>query len=100
MTKYIIILLLILFPLNVVSQVSMNKTTLCTDGVSIQRTLTNREFQEKPIWMGITENNAIISVYYNKENTRWTVVEFIGRIGCILGAGEESQLSTEYSTKK
>lgn len=95
-------LLLFLFtiPGIVAAQQQANKPVLCSDTERVIRTLTSMEYEERPIWMGVDNKDNTFSVFYNKETSGWTIIEFKGRTACVLGAGYESHLSQELSTKK
>jgi hypothetical protein len=70
---------------------------ICTDTEKLIKALTGREYQEKPIWMGVNKDDHTFSVFVNKDTKGWTIIEFKGRTACVLGAGEESLISTELN---
>lgn len=93
------LLLLLLIPLNVLAQQTAYKAVMCADTQSVITALTGKEYKEKPFWMGIDQKEHTYSIFYNKETSGWTIIEFKGKTACILGAGEESQLSQELSKR-
>lgn len=95
-----IILFLLAIPTIVSAQQQANKPVLCSDTERVIKTLTSMEYEERPIWMGVDNKDNTFSVFYNKETTGWTIIEFKGRTACVLGAGYESQLSQELSSIK
>jgi len=97
--KYLLICSL-LIPLSVKAQQTAYKVVVCAETENVIRTLTGKDYKEKPFWMGVDNKDNTFSIFYNKETTGWTIIEFKGRTACVLGAGEESQLSQELSTKK
>ena len=94
------LLLLLLVPYNVYAQQTAYKAVMCAETTKVIKTLTGKEYEEKPFWMGVDNKDHTFSIFYNKETTGWTIIEFKGRTACVLGAGEESQLSQELSIKK
>ena len=97
--KYLLICLL-LIPLSVEAQQTAYKFVMCAETENVINTLTGKDYKEKPFWMGVDNKDNTFSIFYNKETTGWTIIEFKGRTACVLGAGEESQLSQELSTIK
>ena len=93
------LLLLLLIPFNVHAQQTAYKAVMCADTQSVITALTGKEYKEKPFWMGVDQKEHTYSIFYNKETSGWTIIEFKGKTACILGAGEESQLSQELSKR-
>lgn len=81
-------------------QQRFNKPVMCANTEKVITTLTGSEYEEKPFWMGVDERDHTFSIFYNKNTTAWTIIEFKGQTACVLGAGEESQLSQELGGKK
>lgn len=92
-------LLLLLLPLTASAQQTAYKAVMCSDTEVVIRSLTGKDYKERPFWMGTDQKDHTYSIFYNKETTGWTIIEFKGKTACILGAGEESQLSIELSGK-
>lgn len=93
------LLLLLLVPFSLHAQQQFNKPVMCAETEKVIKSLTGEEYKERPFWMGVDERDHTFSIFYNKETTGWTIIEFKGRIACVLGAGNESQLSQEFSNK-
>lgn len=93
------LLFFLLIPFNLQAQQQFNKPVMCAQTEQVIKSLTGEEYKEKPFWMGVDERDHTFSIFYNKETTGWTIIEFKGRIACVLGAGSESQLSQEFSKK-
>lgn len=97
MKKFLLVLLL--FPFTARAQQTAYKAVMCADTQSVITALTGKDYKEKPFWMGVDQKEHTYSIFYNKETSGWTIIEFKGKTACILGAGEESQLSQELSGK-
>lgn len=93
------LLILLLLPFTAQAQQTAYKAVMCADTQSVISSLTGKDYKEKPFWMGVDQKDHTFSVFYNKDTTGWTIIEFKGKTACILGAGEESQLSRELATK-
>lgn len=94
-----ILFLLLAFPITALAQQTAYKAVMCADTEKVIGALTGKDYKEKPFWMGVDQKDHTFSIFYNKETTGWTIIEFKGKTACILGAGEESQLSQELSGK-
>lgn len=94
-----ILFLLLSFPITALAQQTAYKAVMCADTEKVIGALTGKDYKEKPFWMGVDQKDHTFSIFYNKETTGWTIIEFKGKTACILGAGEESQLSQELSGK-
>lgn len=93
------ILALFLLPCSAYAQQTAYKAVMCADTEKVISALTGKDYKERPFWMGVDQKDHTYSIFYNKETTGWTIIEFKGKTACILGAGEESQLSQELSGK-
>ena len=98
MKKFLLVLLL--FPFTAHAQQTAYKAVMCADTQNVIKSLTGNDYKERPFWMGVDQKDHPFSIFYNKETTGWTIIEFKGKTACILGAGEESQLSQELSKIK
>ena len=96
MNKYLIIFML---PFAAEAQQTAYKAVMCADTEKVITALTGKDYKEQPFWMGVDQKDHTYSIFYNKQTTGWTIIEFKGKTACILGAGEESQLSQELSGK-
>lgn len=93
------LLILLLLPFAAQAQQTAYKAVMCADTQSVISSLTGKDYKEKPFWMGVDQKDHTFSVFYNKDTTGWTIIEFKGKTACILGAGEESQLAQELPRK-
>jgi hypothetical protein len=76
----------------------VNKKVICSNLVNIAEMLVKSE--ERLIWQGKDSGSGnIISVFINKKDNSWTVIESNKDIGCILGVGEEFQIKWQPSSK-
>lgn len=94
-----ILALIMLIPCVAHAQQTAYKAVMCADTEKVIGALTGKEYKERPFWMGVDQKDHTYSIFYNKETSGWTIIEFKGKTACILGAGEESQLSKELSGK-
>ena len=63
-------------------------TFRCTDTQPLLDYLA-MEYGEKVVWVGKTINvETFIALYKNVEKGTWTIVQYNGRMACVLGAGE------------
>ncbi|NCZ29603.1 hypothetical protein EB118_16970 [bacterium] len=93
MKKILIALSLMTAAVN--AQTVVQKPVLCADLKEIIKTVTGQEHQELPIWRGAENDFGNRTVlFYNKEKTGWTIVEYRNEWGCIIGASEKSELAT------
>lgn len=79
-----------------------NKPVLCGDFGLIMAMVTGKDWKEVPIWRGgPNEAGNQTVLFFNPERTTWTLVEYRGSLGCVLGSGETSQLSDQlrFETK-
>lgn len=88
--------ILALLPFTVNAQQQYNKPVMCAQTQQVINTLIGKEYKEKPIWMGVNEKNNTFSLFVNQDTKSWTLIEFRGNTACVLGAGEESQVSKEF----
>lgn len=88
MKKFIICFLLL--PLLVMAQVTVQKPLVCDEPERLIDAISNGQYQEKLSWSGNGEvNNFVLMV--NEKTKTWTILEFNGKIACILGTGIDHQ---------
>jgi hypothetical protein len=76
----------------------VNKKFVCDDTSVLMDELVNGEYNEKPIWRGIdSETKTIYGVLMNSKTGTWTIIQFDGKMTCVLGVGEEAKLLTPGS---
>lgn len=69
------------------------KTVICGPFETILKGLTDKDIDEKPIWVGQDESkNSSYIVFVNKTTGAFTIVQLGKEIGCILGIGYKSEL--------
>jgi len=74
----------------------MNKPVPCGDFGQIMATVTGKDWREVPIWRGgPNEMGNQTVLFFNNEKTNWTLVEYRGGLGCVLGSGETSALGDQ-----
>lgn len=95
--KKLLILLSILGFTAATAQTVLNKRVVCLDTESLIRNLIGKDYEEQPVWMGVNDRDNTFSLFINKETATWTIIEFKGKTGCILGAGKDSQISQDIN---
>jgi len=85
-----------LFGIPAHAQQNYVKSVICAKTEQVIKTLTGKEYEEKPIWMGVDDKEHTFSIFFNKATSAWTLIEFKGNVACILGAGNESQVAREF----
>lgn len=67
------------------------KPVMCGPLSSIIKTLTERDVDEKLLWIGRDESQkSDYALFVNAKNGAFTIVQFANEIGCILGLGYKS----------
>lgn len=67
-----------------------NKPLICNSTQTIFKALTET-YNEKPVWMAKGENTQF-TLFVNKKEDTWTLVQFTPEVACILGVGKESTM--------
>lgn len=71
--------------------VTVNKPIFCGPLSIILTSLAEKEVNEKPVWIGRSENSTSdIIVFVNFETSGFTIVEMGKEVGCIIGIGAKS----------
>lgn len=100
MTKYIVLIMVLLLPITGLAQSRAAKPVICYEMKDIVSVLTNKENKEIPLWRGgPNENGNNVVLFYNKNTTAWTLVEYRDQTGCVIGMGEQSKFSKELEDK-
>ena len=69
--------------------VEIQKPVICDSTDTVIKLLSSENYQEKPIWLGASDENLVnYSLWINASTKNWTIVQFNNEIACILGAGE------------
>lgn len=101
MNKRSISILLMLSLLSTIAQSELKqviKKVICDDTTLFMDTLINGEYSEKPIWSGVdSETKTIYGVLMNAKTGTWTIIQFDGKMICVLGMGEEAKSITPGS---
>jgi len=105
MRKYFVILCLAVFPSLSYAEMAA-KPVFCEPSEYIAKLLTNAE--EIGIIggtnIGLAPNGqqyqSVIGFYVNTQKDTWTIVEWLGGIACVLGAGRIIELDSEKMTPK
>lgn len=69
--------------------INLSKEMKCSNAEFVMNHF-SENYGEKPIWVGKTTFNTHVTLMVNKDKRTWTLVEYDGRIACVLGAGESS----------
>ena len=67
-----------------------NKPLICNSADVIFQTLTET-YNEKPVWMAKGEGTQF-TLFVNKKEDSWTLVQFTAEVACILGVGKDSRM--------
>jgi len=98
--KLILTIMAAIFVSNVMGQTVTQKPVLCADLKEILKTITGDQYKELPIWRGAENDSGNKTVlFYNKEKTGWTIVEYKNEWGCIIGASDKSELATNIKVE-
>jgi hypothetical protein len=67
------------------------KVVLCSDTDTLLKGLSDEEINEKPIWIGKSDDKkSDFAIFVNPKTSAFTVIQFSEKWGCILGLGEKS----------
>jgi hypothetical protein len=70
---------------------SSKKNIICDDASTLIGEIV-REFGETPVWSGADPGtNTTYGVLMNPKTGTWTVIQFDGKVGCILGVGIDAK---------
>ena len=68
------------------------KTVLCGPTAILLKGLSDPDIDEKPLWIGKSDNNVSDFVVFVNEKTKaFTVVQMSKEVSCIIGIGNSSQ---------
>ena len=70
--------------------VNTTKPILCGPVNTVFKTLSSKEINERPIWIGQDENRSNYALFINPKNTGFTIIQFGDEMACILGLGPSS----------
>jgi len=89
--RYLILAMLCLISLVSYSQemYDTNRKVKCGDVKLLIESLTGEEYNEQPIWIGNTDDsNTKTVVMVNNKTLTWTIIQYDGKVGCVLNIGE------------
>lgn len=93
----LMLLLIATLPMMVMAQqdpyYEANKPVTCGPFQNIARALMGDKFREMPLWIGSSGDDASkFALFYNDSTRTWTLVQYGSDTGCILGAGNTSDI--------
>jgi len=68
--------------------VTVEKPIVCDTPKIVIETLTGKQYEEQPFWIGADKNSRYVMLVNEKTST-WTFVQLNENIACILGTGEQ-----------
>jgi hypothetical protein len=70
---------------------SSKKNIICDDATTLIGEIV-KEFGETPVWSGADPGTkTTYGVLMNPKNGTWTIIQFDGKVACILGVGNEAK---------
>jgi hypothetical protein len=70
---------------------SSKKNIICDDATTLIGEIV-KEFGETPVWSGADPGTkTTYGVLMNPKNGTWTIIQFDGKVACILGVGTEAK---------
>lgn len=70
--------------------VTVEKPVICDTPKVVIETLTGKDYQEQPFWVGANQSSKFIMLVNEKTKT-WSIIQWNNNIACVLGTGENSQ---------
>jgi hypothetical protein len=80
--------------------VNTTKPILCGPVNTVFKTLSSKEIDEKPIWIGQDENKSNYALFINTKSTGFTIVQFGDEMACLLGLGPVSEVYPSKTEKR
>jgi hypothetical protein len=68
--------------------VTVEKPIVCDTTKIVIETLTGKQYEEQPFWIG-SDNNSRYVMLVNEKTSTWTFVQLNENVACILGTGEQ-----------
>jgi hypothetical protein len=73
--------------------IELNKPVKCGDAQWVMNHFTG-EYGEKPLWVGKDANsNSYVTLLINRETRSWTLLQYDGKMACVLSVGESASSS-------
>jgi hypothetical protein len=70
------------------SLTAVEKTVHCDESKTILSLLVGQEYQEVPIWMGMSESeDSRYILMMNSTTKSWTIIQMNQQVACIVGTG-------------
>lgn len=85
--RNLILGVLLLPALALAQPVTVEKTVVCDTTKTVIETLTGKEYQEYPFWIGADKNSRYVMLVNEKTST-WSFVQLNKDVACILSTGE------------
>ena len=93
MKKLLIAVSICLFSLTSNAQlVQVNKPVVCGKLKDIIEEVSGEKYQEQPFWTGAQGDTNKIIIMLNKKEKTWTIIQYEGEIGCMIGSGNRGAL--------
>ena len=71
----------------------IEKQVLCGPILNVIKALTHKEINEKPLWVGKSEDDdTFFAVVENESTKTFTLLQYTKNWACVLGSGTESGL--------
>jgi len=67
--------------------VTVEKPIVCDTPKIVIETLTGKQYEEQPFWIG-ADNNSRYVMLVNEKTSTWSFVQLNENIACVLGTGE------------
>ena len=91
--KKLLLFILTVFSISVQAETfQLRKVMICDEKEKVFQLL-SQNFQEFPIWSGSSEGGTVISVFVNKTNGSYTLVEYDGVVACVISVGNTKIIS-------
>jgi len=73
--------------------IELNKPVKCGDAQWVMNHFTG-EYGERPMWVGKDANsNSYVTLLVNRETRSWTLLQYDGKMACVLSVGQSASSS-------
>jgi len=80
---------------------TVDKPVYCDEPKKIISSLVGQEYQEVPVWMGMSESNDSRYILMMNSTTKsWTIIQMNQQVACILGTGDRGQLAPKTTSAR
>jgi hypothetical protein len=67
----------------------LEKPLVCDETARFMEVLRGSEFKEIPFWFGAdSDSGSKFMMVVNEKTKTWTMIQFTGKVACILGSGD------------